>query len=111
MPMLAELVDGVIGVDTHRDTLAAAALTPSVGWGPRPPCAPMPAAIGSCWASPGRMSLAVGAGRWRAQAASAPAWPSSWPGAGSGCWRSAGQVAGPPHAGQQRCAGRNPRWP
>ena len=30
MPMLAELVDGVIGVDTHRDTLAAAALS-SVG--------------------------------------------------------------------------------
>jgi transposase len=31
MPMLAELVDGVIGVDTHRDTLAAAALTPVGG--------------------------------------------------------------------------------
>jgi len=30
VPMLAELVDGVIGVDTHRDTLAAAALS-SVG--------------------------------------------------------------------------------
>jgi hypothetical protein len=27
MPVLAELVDGVIGVDTHRDTLAAAALS------------------------------------------------------------------------------------
>jgi transposase len=27
MAMLAELVDGVIGVDTHRDTLAAAAVT------------------------------------------------------------------------------------
>jgi transposase len=27
MPMLAELVDGVIGVDTHRDTLTAAAVT------------------------------------------------------------------------------------
>ena len=25
--MLAELVDGVIGVDTHRDTLTAAAVT------------------------------------------------------------------------------------
>jgi transposase len=30
VPMLAEFVDGVIGVDTHRDTLAAAALS-SVG--------------------------------------------------------------------------------
>src|SRR6266511_804510 len=27
MAMLAESVDGVIGVDTHRDTLAAAAVT------------------------------------------------------------------------------------
>ena len=31
MSTLAELVDGVIGVDTHRDTLAAAALTPVGG--------------------------------------------------------------------------------
>ena len=31
MPTLADLVDGVIGVDTHRDTLAAAALTPVGG--------------------------------------------------------------------------------
>nr|WP_248297364.1 hypothetical protein [Streptomyces sp. S1D4-11] len=28
MTMLAEQVDGVIGVDTHRDTLAAAAVSP-----------------------------------------------------------------------------------
>ncbi|MFI9082103.1 hypothetical protein ACIGW8_37710 [Streptomyces sioyaensis] len=28
MTMLAEHVDGVIGVDTHRDTLAAAAVSP-----------------------------------------------------------------------------------
>jgi transposase len=27
MAMLADLVDGVIGVDTHRDTLTAAAVT------------------------------------------------------------------------------------
>jgi transposase len=31
MSTLAELVDGVIGVDSHRDTLAAAALTPVGG--------------------------------------------------------------------------------
>jgi transposase len=31
MAMLADTVDGVIGVDTHRDTLAAAALTPVGG--------------------------------------------------------------------------------
>jgi transposase len=29
--MLADTVDGVIGVDTHRDTLAAATLTPTGG--------------------------------------------------------------------------------
>jgi transposase len=28
MPILADTIDGVIGVDTHRDTLAAAAVTP-----------------------------------------------------------------------------------
>lgn len=28
MTMLAEQVDGIIGVDTHRDTLAAAQLHP-----------------------------------------------------------------------------------
>ena len=31
MPILADTVDGVIGVDTHRDTLAAAALSPVGG--------------------------------------------------------------------------------
>jgi transposase len=31
MPVLSQLVDGVIGVDTHRDTLAAAALSPVGG--------------------------------------------------------------------------------
>ncbi len=31
MPTLAQLVDGVIGVDSHRDTLAAAALSPVGG--------------------------------------------------------------------------------
>jgi transposase len=31
MPILADTVDGVIGVDTHRDTLAAAALSPIGG--------------------------------------------------------------------------------
>jgi transposase len=31
MPMLADTIDGVIGVDTHRDTLAAAAVSPVGG--------------------------------------------------------------------------------
>lgn len=35
MPTLAQLVDGVISVDSHRDTLAAAALSPVGGpYGP-----------------------------------------------------------------------------
>jgi transposase len=31
MPILADTVDGVIGVDSHRDTLAAAAVSPIGG--------------------------------------------------------------------------------
>jgi transposase len=31
MPILADTIDGVIGVDTHRDTLAAAAVSPVGG--------------------------------------------------------------------------------
>jgi transposase len=31
MPILADTIDGVIGVDTHRDTLAAAVLGPVGG--------------------------------------------------------------------------------
>jgi hypothetical protein len=33
MAMLAELVDGVIGVDTHRDTLTAAVNRPGIPGG------------------------------------------------------------------------------
>jgi transposase len=72
MPMLAELVDGVIGVDTHRDTLAAAVshlggvlaqiTTSADGAGDR-----------QLFDFARRSCLAVAAGRWKERAASAPA--------------------------------------
>ena len=52
MPILADTVDGVIGVDTHRDTLAAAASARSVGSSPGPRPGPTPPAISSSWSSP-----------------------------------------------------------
>jgi hypothetical protein len=78
MAMLAEQVDGVIGVDTHRDTLAAAAVSP----------------IGAVLASTDSPANARGyrrlldfarqqipaaaAGPWKASAATAPASQPSW---------------------------------
>jgi hypothetical protein len=75
MPILADTVDGVIGVDTHRDTLAAAAVSPVGGILAQTATRPTPPATGSCWSSPARRSPATrrgAAGRWRAPAATAP---------------------------------------
>jgi hypothetical protein len=52
MTMLAEQTDGVIGVDTHRDTLTAAAVTP-VGGLRTVPCSPMTSPVVSRWPAPG----------------------------------------------------------
>jgi hypothetical protein len=73
MAMLAELVDGVIGVDTHRDTLTAAAVTNLGGVLPEPRPVPMPPATSSCSALRPVRFLAVACGRSRERAASAPA--------------------------------------
>ncbi len=54
MAMLAGTVDGVIGVDTHRDTLAAAATDPVGGVLAQTRPAPTRPATGGCWTSPGR---------------------------------------------------------
>jgi hypothetical protein len=72
VPMLAEFVDGVIGVDTHRDTLAAAALS-SVGGVLAQTAVPADAAgyQARCSASPTRTCPAGAAGRSRAPAATA----------------------------------------
>jgi hypothetical protein len=65
MPMLEGQVDAVIGVDTHRDTHAAALLDPTGGAGhpggakrPGPVHPPVPAGPGACIRSAG-----LGAGR------------------------------------------------
>ena len=77
MNMLTESIDGVIGVDTHRDTLAAAAVT-AIGqrWvAPTPP--PTPTAIGTCWTSPDTIYRIGDAGLSKGPAATAPGLPNS----------------------------------
>src|SRR4029453_14006 len=82
MAMLADTVDGVIGVDTHRDTLAAAAVT-QVGGVLAQTTTSADAAgyqhlLGfACSTVPGRRVGAGGGGRWGARAAPAPVWPCS----------------------------------
>ena len=77
MAMLADTVDGVIGVDTHRDTLAVAAVT-QVGGVLAQTTTSADAAgyqhlLGfACSTVPGRRGWAV-----EARAASAPVWPCS----------------------------------
>src|SRR5215213_10923555 len=78
MSTLAELVDGVIGVDSHRDTLAAAALNPVGGLlGQTAARANTAGATGNCSASPAAMCQADAAGPSRAPAATALGWPPS----------------------------------
>ena len=112
MPMLAELVDGVIGVDTHRDTLAAAAVSNLGG------------VLAQTHHQRRRRRLPAAAGL-RPDAA---AWPSLLGGRGSGqlrrrpdglpaAARRAGrrgrptQAASPPQRRQERRAGRGPGRP
>ena len=75
MTRLAGAVDGVIGVDTHRDTLAAAATDPVGGCSPRPRSAPTRPATAVCSTSPRRRCPDGAAGRWRVPAATALGWP------------------------------------
>jgi hypothetical protein len=75
MTMLEEQVDGAIGVDTHRDTLAAAAVS-AVG----AVLAHAEAAIdvqryGKVLSFGRTQFPALGAGRWRGREATGPAWP------------------------------------
>jgi hypothetical protein len=69
MTRLVGAIDGVIEVDTHRDTLAAAATDP-VG-GVLRPVRTRPG-TGGCWTSRTRRFPGGAAGRWRAPAATAP---------------------------------------
>ena len=89
--MLADELDYVIGVDTHRDAHALAivragtggAVGSSAGHGER-----ARATRRRC-ASPSGRRLVDAAGRSRARAPTVPGSPASWPSAASGCSRSA----------------------
>jgi hypothetical protein len=115
MAMLADTVDGVIGVDTHRDTLAAAAVT-QVGGVLAQTTTSADAAgyqhrLGFARSRvPGRRGW-----RWKARAASAPAWPGSWPGSAAARGTRPGgrpaQAASIPHRRQERRVGRRPGRP
>jgi hypothetical protein len=69
MPMLEGRVDAVIGVDTHRDTHAAALLDPPAGCGPPWWCQATGPAMFGCSSWPLRRHQAGGSGRWRGPAA------------------------------------------
>jgi hypothetical protein len=73
MAVLAALVDGVIGVDPHRDTLTAAAVGHLGGVLARTTISADPPGTSGCSAWPTASCLAVAAGRSRERAASAPA--------------------------------------
>lgn len=74
MSRLAGAIDGVIGVDTHHDTLAAAATDPVGGCLPRRRYEQTRVAIVACWCSPKRRCLGGAAGRLRVPAVTAPGW-------------------------------------
>jgi hypothetical protein len=77
MPVLAELVDGVIGVDTHRDSLAAAALSSVGGVLGQTAVSADAAGYQTLLSFADVLWLAGAAGRSRAPAARARAWPPS----------------------------------
>ena len=68
--MLAESLDVVIGVDTHKHTHSAAVVTPTGAVSTTSPCRRVPRAIAG--SSPSPSLTRAGSGRWRA-AALAPA--------------------------------------
>jgi hypothetical protein len=106
--MLAELVDGVIGVDTHRDTLTAAAVTHLGGVLAQTTTSADAAGyrqlLGFARVQvPGRRLWAV-----EGQAASAPGWRCSCSSTANGSSRSAGPSGWPP--GPALKATRWTRW-
>jgi hypothetical protein len=72
MSRLAGAIDGMIGVDTHRDTLAAAATDPVGGLLAQPSVSAGRPAIVACSTSPKRRYPVGAAGRWSVLAATAP---------------------------------------
>jgi transposase len=72
MSSLADRVDGVIGVDTHRDTLTAAAVTALGGLLGEVAVAPDAAGYQRLLNFAGDLVPAAAALRWRVRAAMAP---------------------------------------
>jgi hypothetical protein len=111
MAMLAESVDGVIGVDTHRDTLTAAAVTRLGGVLAQTTTGADAAGyrrlLGFAHTQvPGRCCWAV-----EGRAASVPAWQGSWPSTASGSSRWVDPSGRPPGLAPERRAGRGPGRP
>jgi hypothetical protein len=93
MPMPEGRVEHVIGVDTHRDSHAAAVLDPTGGLVAQVEIPSSQAgATSSCCASLPSGRRVVAAGRWRGPAATAPDWRASWATRSSGSWSRAGAV-------------------
>jgi hypothetical protein len=69
MPMLEGQIDTVIGVDTHRDSHAAALLDPNGGCGPPWRCQATGLGMPGCSGWPRSRHQAGGSGRWRGRGA------------------------------------------
>jgi hypothetical protein len=79
VPMLAELVELVIGVDTHADTHTAALVAVDTGAVLATITVSSDAdGYASCWSWPSG-AAGCGRGRSRGPAATAPAWPATSP--------------------------------
>jgi hypothetical protein len=102
--MLADRVDGVIGVDAHRDTLTAAAVTAVGGLLGQL----VVSADAACyqWLLDFARGNVLGAAAWRSKvrAATAPGWRGCWSGVASGWSRSTGP------ADRLAAAARPTRW-
>jgi hypothetical protein len=84
MTALADKVDGVIGVDTHRDTLSAAAVTAVGGLLGQLVVAADAVGYGACSPLPASMSLVAAALRLKVPAAMALGWRGCWSTVASG---------------------------
>jgi transposase len=111
MPMLEGAVDGVIGVDTHKHTLTAAAVDPVGAVLDQRTDRAEPAGYQRLLTFgrtrvPGRRVWALeGTGSYGA------GWPASWPTTASRSSRSTAPPACPPQRRQERSAGRRPSRP
>ena len=105
MPILADLVQVVIGVDTHKHTHTAAVLAAASGGMLATQTVPTTPAGYQALLTLAQQHPGPGCGRWRAPAATAPGLPGCWPP------RRVGGGAGPAQAGQPAAMVPSPtRW-